>query len=322
MRTKKGLRLTKYRLIQALFILMLWALWVLFSPEKSGQDENSNNVVLATAPTKVSQDIVRVCSWNVRNYSVAGRRINGKYVQAPKPEVEKKHLREVIRKINPDVLLIQEMGDVGFLQELQSDLAREKLVYPYSALTRYDAPSRLAILSKIKPTQIYDCCNVKFTFRKDNRYSPRGTLGFAFDTNGVRWYAFAIHLKSAQGARKSDEKFTPFRIAEMKAIDERIVREIGKSQPVIMCGDFNQEPTSALLKSLKKLKLDLLEQADSYGKSHSYYWSKKNLYFMYDYFLVSKKIKPYIKANATVFDAGFIASDHRPIYVDLDFRKE
>jgi hypothetical protein len=28
----------------------------------------------------------------------------------------------------------------------------------------------------------------------------------------------------------------------------------------------------------------------------------------------------YISNKATIFDAGFIASDHRPIYVDLDFR--
>ena len=313
-------RLTKKRLWQGLIVLLLWALWSVFSPEISKQTLSSENFSLLDASEKVSPEVVRVCTWNVRNYSVAGRRINGKYVQAPKPEFEKKHLRNVLKKINPDVLMIQEMGDMEFLRELQSDLARDGLKYPYVALTRYDAPSRLAILSKIKPAQVFDCCDIKFKFRGDNRFSPRGTLGMAFYSNGVRWYSFATHLKSAQGARKSDENFTPFRFAEMKAIDTRIANEIGKNKPIIMGGDFNQEPTSSLLKNLKKLKLQLLEQSDSSGKSHSYFWSKKNIYFMYDFFLVSDKMKNYISSKATIFDAGFIASDHRPIYVDLDFR--
>lgn len=319
---QKSPRLTKKRIFQGVFILILWAIWSILSPEFSSQTYSNNNVELLDAPAKFSPDVVRVCTWNVRNYSVAGRRINGKYIQAPKPESEKKHLREVLKKINPDVLMIQEMGDIEFLKELQKDLAREGLMYPYMALTRYDAPSRLAILSKIKPAQIYDCCDIKFKFREDNRFSPRGTLGMAFDSNGVRWYSFAIHLKSAQGARKSDENFTPLRFAEMKAIDARITNEIGKNKPIIMAGDFNQEPTSALLKNLKKLKLQLLDQSDSAGKSHSYFWAKKNLYFEYDFFLASDKMNNYISQNATIFDAGFVASDHRPIYVDLDFRKE
>lgn len=314
-------RFNKKYLTQALLVFSLWLLWALFSPELSKQSSNFEDIVLSDAPAKFSPDVVRVCTWNVRNYSVSGRRIDGKYVQAPKPESEKKHLREVLKKINPDVLMIQEMGDIEFLRELQTDLARENLMYPYLALTRYDVPSRLAVLSKIKPTKIFDCCDIKFNFRKDNRQSPRGTLGLAFDSNGVRWYAFAIHLKSAQGARKSDEKFTPFRLAEIKAIDLRVSHEIGKNQPVIMCGDFNQEPTSALLKNLKKLKLELVEQSDCFGKSQSYYWAKKNVYFMYDFFLASNKMRKYISEKAVVFDAGFVASDHRPVYVDLDFRK-
>ena len=321
-RRGKSNRLSKKRFLQGLIVLLLWALWSVFPSEIYKQSQSTEDLELVNATEKISSEVVRVCTWNVRNYSVAGRRINGKYVQVPKPETEKKHLRNVLKKINPDVLMIQEMGDIEFLRELQADLARENLKYPFIALTRYDAPSRLAILSKIKPVQIFDCCDIKFKFRGDNRFSPRGTLGMAFDSNGVRWYSFATHLKSPQGARKSDENFAPFRFAEMKAIDARIVKEIGKDNPIIMGGDFNQEPNSQLLKNLKRLKLQLLKQSDKWGKSHSYFWSKKNVYFMYDFFLVSDKMQNYISNKATIFDAGFIASDHRPIYVDLDFRKK
>ncbi len=325
--------MTSKRVAQLALLLLCWLAWYVFSPELENVDSNVKSALETfeffessdkfkgdVVKKKASPDVVRVCAWNVRNYSVAGRRIDGRYVQAPKPESEKKALRAGIREINPDVLLIQEMGDIQFLRELRSDLAREGVDYNYIAVTRYDSPSRLAIMSKIRPSKIMDCCDIKFKFRGDNRYSPRGVLGFTFDTLGVCWHAFAIHLKSAQGGRKSDENFFPFRAAEMKAIDSRVFTETKGGKFVIMGGDFNQEPTSTLLNKLTKLRLELLEQRDAQGRAVTYFWSKRNVYFRYDFFLTSRDMSKYIKKPAIVFDTGFIPSDHRPVYVDLDFR--
>ncbi len=327
-----GRKLTRKRVAQLVVLLLCWLAWYLCAPElkkvdthiKSALDtfeffEDTRISKSGIAEDKSSPDVVRVCTWNVRNYSVAGRRINGKYVQALKPDFEKKALREGIRKINADVLLIQEMGDIQFLRELRSDLSREGIDYNYIAVTRYDAPSRLAIMSKIKPSNIMDCCDIKFKFKGDNRYSPRGVLGFTFDTQGVRWHAFSVHLKSAQGGRKSDENFFPFRAAEMKAIDARVFSETKGGKYVIIGGDYNQEPTSALLKKLRKLKLSLVEQRDAQGRSVTYFWAKKNVYFRYDFFLASSEMSKFIKKPASIFDTGFIPSDHRPVFVDLDF---
>lgn len=112
------------------------------------------------------------------------------------------------------------MGDIAFLSELRDDLSKDGLRYDFIATTRYDSPSRLAIMSRIRPLKFVDCCDIKFEFKGDNRFSPRGTLGAKFSVEGVECTLLAVHLKSAQGARKSDEKFIPFCFAELRAIDQ------------------------------------------------------------------------------------------------------
>lgn len=322
-RSRKRVRkLSPKRAVQAAVLLALWVLWALFAPDTERQLGKSAEV-FDDVPARESAETgkVRVCTWNVRNYSVAGRRVDGKYIHAPKPEAEKTALRRALVAINADVVLIDEMGDIEFLRELRNDLAKDGLVYNYISTTRYDSPSRLAMLSRIKPNKFFDCCDIKFPFRGDNRYSPRGTHGAQFETLGTTWHAFAVHLKSPQGARKSDENFIPFRFAELRAIDARIVSEIGKKRNVIVAGDFNQEPSQALLRNLKKLKLELLEQSDSAGMAHTYVWTKKNAAFRYDFFLVSPQMREFVSGKAGVFRGINGASDHYPVYVDLDFSK-
>lgn len=313
------------RAAQFAAVVLLWVLWSLFSPDFDGGQPADQPAPIPPSEvpvrtSSVAEGRVRVCTWNVRNYSVAGRKIGGKYVQSPKPEAEKTALRKSLAAINADVLLIDEMGDAAFLRELRDDLAKfEGLVYEYTATTRYDSPSRVAIMSRIKPEKFVDCCDIKFEFKGDNRFSPRGTLGACFDVRGVKWYAFAVHLKSPLGARKSDEKFTPFRFAELRAISARIKSETGGCKNVIVAGDFNQEPSDALLRNIRGMVL--VPQSDDDGREYTYFWSKKNIFYRYDFFLFSKPMLPFLSGAAAVWKRGGDASDHRPVYVDLDFSK-
>ena len=71
----------------------------------------------------VATDSVRVASINVQNYLLMDRWIDGRWKRDyPKPEKEKRALRSMINQVDPDVLLIQEMGDLPFLNELWMDL--------------------------------------------------------------------------------------------------------------------------------------------------------------------------------------------------------
>lgn len=60
-------------------------------------------------------------------------------------------------------------------------------------------------------------------------------------------------------------------------------------------------------------------QSDAKGLPFTYYWGEKRRFFKYDYFLASENIEPRIKSQAVVLDVEGDASDHRPVYIDLNF---
>ena len=64
-----------------------------------------------------------IATYNVENYVPANRVTEAGYRQEyPKPETEKLALRGVIRGLNADVLVLQEMGSQPYLEELRRDL--------------------------------------------------------------------------------------------------------------------------------------------------------------------------------------------------------
>ena len=102
----------------------------------------------------VASDSVRVASINVQNYLLMDRWIDGRWKRDyPKPEKEKRALRSMINQVDPDVLLIQEMGDLPFLNELWMDLnVTDGAQFHYSSWMQgsYEEEERhLAVLSKI-----------------------------------------------------------------------------------------------------------------------------------------------------------------------------
>ena len=309
------------RLAAAAALAVSWACWAAFSPEIAA----CNAPAEVRPPPQTSSDFsaaktaIRLCTWNVHNYNVSGRRVGGAYAEVPKPEAEKVALRKALASISADVVIIQEMGDAAFLSELQADLARDNAVYGYAFLTSQDSPSRLAMLSRIKPEKIFDFGRIEFDLKGEGKVSARGTLGAEFVTNGVRWRAFAVHLKSAVGARKRDENFIPFRFAELRAIDGKIASAGLENIPVIVAGDFNQEGDCALLGNISRMRLSPLAQEDSQGKSYTFHWRKKEKFLTYDFMLISPEAAKYAPPKAIVFSDAPDASDHRPVYADFDF---
>ena len=91
-----------------------------------------------------------VATYNIENYGPANRMTEAGYRKDyPKPEAEKQALRRVIRGLNADVLVLQEMGGERYLEELRRDLRTEGLDYPHVALANAaDADRHVALLSK------------------------------------------------------------------------------------------------------------------------------------------------------------------------------
>lgn len=286
-------------------------------------------LALIFAALSVSAETIRVASYNIRNYTGTDRvTANGWTPGYPKPEDEKDALRAVILAVKPDVIVFQEMGPAGYLEELRLDLCAEGLAFPYSAHLVASDPERcLAALSRIPIEKIGR--NNSLTYSVDGEKAPvkRGLLSLSFSTKGRVWTLYDIHFKSRVGKKSEEKKNTSERNGEASAIRNQIQKEQGDNALWILAGDTNDTPASGtwkrvLTKGERKLGVDLRPK-DSNGEFWTYYYKKLDTYERIDLLMASPDMAKLVKTDsASIYDgqdAG-AASDHRMVYVDLEFR--
>ena len=111
-------------------------------------------------------------------------------------------MREVILATNADILAVQEIGVEAFLLELQRDLRLEGLDYPYTALMEGGDPDRhTAVLSKVPFREVFRETELDFKYFDGREPVKRGLLEVVFETGGLRWSLFNLHLKSRRETR-------------------------------------------------------------------------------------------------------------------------
>ena len=268
------------------------------------------------------EGMVRVCIWNVHCYLDTYRMKNGRRIKSPKPEDEKMELVRIIKSINPDVLGIEEIGGLPYAREFVNLLSQNGLNYPYFVVSDESSEfPQCAILSKIKFEKTNHLAERLFEYFGEKTRSPRGMLIADFKTNGKDWRFGSIHLKSKFGAKARDKENNLMRQKEAEEISKDISSYIKKGGMIIIGGDFNEEPSDGAIKILKeKAGFVHLPQAGQDGTSFSYLWDKKNERRQFDFFLVSPAMKSRAK-DATVLPVIKSASDHAPVYTDLDFSR-
>jgi endonuclease/exonuclease/phosphatase family metal-dependent hydrolase len=246
----------------------------------------------------------------------------------PKPEDEKDAVRGVILAVRPDVIVFQEMGPGGYLEELAADLAASGLDYPYrECLVAADSERCLAALSRIPFKEVRR--NNTITCKVYGEVLPvkRGLLGLTFETNGRDWTVYNIHLKSRTGSDTDAERNEKERHAEASAIRGQILKEQGADACWLLLGDTNDAPHSGTWNRLthkgeKLLGVDI-RPTDSRGEHWTYYYSRTDTYERIDIMMASPPTLKVLKTgSARLYDgpeAGK-ASDHRLIYADLEFR--
>jgi len=264
---------------------------------------------------------IRICSLNLKNYNTAYRYVDGKTQLIPKVESERNGVCKILKDVNADVLVVQELGDEGFLNDLNKRLRKIGVVYPYSFISSKVTASRIAILSKLKPTEIFDFSNIAMLYNGEKSESSRGTLGIKLKVNGREFCVFGLHLKSKFGSNKEDRDFRVFRNTESIALCERIIQDLGFKAPMMLCGDFNEDvENSDLRRIFAKYSFILLPAYDSNGENHTYLWKKKKRFFRYDSFLINKALsKIVLKSSAVIHtcESDYTFSDHRAIFADF-----
>jgi endonuclease/exonuclease/phosphatase family metal-dependent hydrolase len=277
----------------------------------------------------VAEDL-RVATFNLRNYLVCDRSVEGVWRREyPKPMKEKTAVRSIVSKVKPDVLALQEIGPKPFLLELQNDLQTEGVHYPHHAWIEAEDENRhLAVLSKIPIVETRLHRDLDFKYFDEREKIKRGLLEVVFETDGVKWSLFVVHLKSKWTERKDDFEGAARRTGEARSARDFIKKTHPPENPprYLVVGDFNDHRDSAPLRRFLQCSdtqlTTIVPAADSRGDVWTHYWKKRDLYSRVDFLLATAPMLELVKdGRGKVVDSpeARLASDHRMVYIDLSF---
>ncbi|HEY9153752.1 MAG TPA: endonuclease/exonuclease/phosphatase family protein, partial [Opitutaceae bacterium] len=286
-------------------------------------------IFLSVAAAPVRAERITLATYNLENYVSVGRRVDGVYRENyPKPAVEKDALHAVIADLRADVIVLQEMGPVPYLRELQNDLAREGQAYPYGeVLEAADRERHVAMISRRPFAQVVGHDELRLHYFDSSVSVKRGLLEARFKVGHTLLTVFAVHLKSRLTERADDEQSAVERLGEARAVRDCILLEFPdpRAAAFVLLGDCNDVPKSkpitALLHRGKTKIFELVPAADSRGETWTEWYRREDSYSRIDYAMVSPGIvKAVVGDSARIGDGPetLIASDHRPVVVTLD----
>ena len=238
---------------------------------------------------------LRIATYNLDNYLVADRYVDGRWRPSyPKPESEKTIIRQIIKEVSPDVLVLQEMGSVAFLEELRADMASEGIHYDYFVhMEGADQNRYLAVLSKLAPKAVLKHKDLNFKYFEGREVVKRGMLEMTFElTCGSKFQLFALHLKSRFTDKKEDLQSSLRRVREAEACRNRIVERTHDqgADNYLIVGDFNDHPSSSTMRRFYRrgnLEIGaLVPAADSRGERWTYFYEKESRYESVDLSLI------------------------------------
>jgi hypothetical protein len=268
-------------------------------------------------------ETLTVATYNIENYTAADRMTEAGYRQNyPKPEAAKQALRSVLRALNADVLVLQEMGPRPYLEELRRDLRAEGLDYPYASLLEAaDDARHVAVLAKRPFKSATPHTELDFKYFDGRERVKRGVLEVVLPTGAGDVTLWAVHLKSRFTDRPDDPNSAIRRAGEAGAIRDFILKRHPDPQTArLPCWAISttSKPAgrSALSSSAaRRRSRSLLPAADSRGEAWTRAYAKEDSYERPDFILVSPGLKPFVRDGAAkIFDRPETraASDHRP----------
>jgi endonuclease/exonuclease/phosphatase family metal-dependent hydrolase len=274
---------------------------------------------------------VRIASYNLRNYLISDRLVEGTWLKAyPKPEVEKSIIQEGLLAVKPDILVVQEIGGMSFLFELKEDLKALGLDYPFAILMEGEDSERMTgLLSRIKPDYSVQHKDLEFKYFDEKRAVLRGMLEVGFKGE-ISFSIFSVHLKSRYTSDRRDVESVRYRTSEAQACRDRILKrkDANKFLHYVICGDFNDGPNSAPLRRFYKKGSRIIGHQifpmDRYGNHWTHFYAKEKAYTTVDGFVVSPSLENrVVKDSERIWDTDdyYTGSDHRLVYFDLAISK-
>jgi endonuclease/exonuclease/phosphatase family metal-dependent hydrolase len=258
---------------------------------------------------------------------------------APKSPEARALVREAIRRMNPDVVALQEMGSTNALGELVNSLRSEKVDFPFAEYVKGpDSNLRLAFLSKRPIVARRSHTNESFLYQGKRHHVSRGFGEIEVAVGNQRITFISAHLKSKRQVAEADQQGIREEEAALlrERIDDFFQRE--PSGKLIVLGDFNDDISSRTVKTIigrGRTRLFDPKPAERNGDSlanpnpryeprrilWTHYFAKEETYSRVDYILLSGALRSAIDSAETYVLAmpnWGAASDHRPVCVRLN----
>ena len=286
-------------------------------------------ILLAHVVAWPASAALTVAAYNVENYTLADRMVDGVYRAAyPKPEKEKAALLQVITGMAPDILAIEEMGPQSYLDDFQRELKQAGQDFPHAVvLEAADADRHVAVLSKVPFKEVRRHARVPIMYFGRPEVVKRGVLEVVFASASGDFSVYVVHLKSKHTERKDDAEAAQQRALEAEAVRDLVLSSYpdpAKSK-FIICGDWNDtrgsRPVRAMQKRGDTIIGEILPATDSRGEGWTHFFRREEIYSRIDYLMVSSALKPLVAGGtAKIWDGPGTseASDHRAIYLQLN----
>jgi len=272
---------------------------------------------------------VTFCSFNLKNW-LTMERFDGRRTlhAATKPESEKERVVEFIKDINPGVLGVCEIGTDKDVADLKAHLKAAGLDYPHSERAHGgDTTRSLALLSRFPISARNSQTDLTYKIGETVFPMQRGILDVTVDITPQYQVRFlGVHLKSKRAVAEADEVL--MRRNEAHLLRTRLDSIFAKDlQARIICyGDFNEHRNESAISEIIGSRASDGYMVDIFlrdvsGLVWTHFWDAADVYSRFDYFFVSRALKPQVDArkcyiySARDFDKG---SDHRPIVMTLN----
>jgi endonuclease/exonuclease/phosphatase family metal-dependent hydrolase len=274
----------------------------------------------------------RVATYNVENYLDQPTETR----HYAKSEAAKAQVRANLKALKPDVVALEEIGQLSALQELQASLKREGLDLPYSEFVQgWDTNIHVAVLSRFPIVARRPHTNETYLLSGRRFHVSRGFSEVDIQvTPDYQFTLLGAHLKSRRPVPEADE-------AEMRTEEARLLRDkvdallaANPNANVLVCGDFNDNYDTAGVKAVvgrgKNALVDT-RPAEQNGDNQpnptnprwfprnvawTHCYGKEDTYSRLDYILLSPGMaREWVKDGtyALTLPNWGIGSDHRPI---------
>lgn len=276
-----------------------------------------------------SSEEVVVASYNVENYLMMPRWIDGHYrSRAGKPVSEKEAVTKMITSIHPDILGLMEIGDQPQLNDLIRRLQESGIsFYETEYLQGPDQQRHIALLSRFPIVERHSQEWIPIQIQGKTFYSSRGLIDVTIALpSHTKLRVLCVHLKSKIPV--SEYSQSVFRAAEAAALRKKIddILNNDPTTPLLLMGDFNDTKNSLSLKTIfgehgTPNILTALNLHDDRGETWTEYWKQADEYSRIDYIIVNDALKKNIEEDhSAIVRPSFWneASDHCPVFTTLN----